>query len=71
MLYSGRVDHWYNIFPQNWNLRISDVAVTDGGEYLCQTSHHPPATLIVQLKVYGTQKNLHSNIDFSIIIAND
>ena len=65
MLYSGRVDHYYNIFPQNWNLRISDVAVTDGGEYLCQTSHHPPATLIVHLKVYGTQKKLNSNTDFS------
>ena len=24
--------------------------------FICQTSHHPPATLIVQLKVYGTQK---------------
>jgi hypothetical protein len=38
---------------RNWNLRIHKVKLRDNGTYLCQTSHHPPASLLVRLAVYG------------------
>ena len=40
-------------YLQNWSLQIRGVLPGDGGQYLCQTSHHPPHYIILQLQVYG------------------
>lgn len=37
---------------QNWSLQIRGVQVQDGGQYLCQTSEHPPTSIIVKLEVF-------------------
>ena len=37
---------------QNWSLQIRGVHIDDAGEYLCQTSQHPPSSVMVRLAVY-------------------
>ena len=36
---------------QNWSLQIRSVHIDDAGEYLCQTSQHPPSSVMVRLAV--------------------
>ena len=36
---------------QNWSLQIRGVHIDDAGEYLCQTSQHPPSSVMVRLAV--------------------
>ena len=38
---------------QNWELTISRVDLSDGGEYLCQATTHPPLAIITHLDVVG------------------
>jgi len=40
------------VLSMNWSLQIRQVRPEDGGEYVCQTSQHPPSNHLVQLKVY-------------------
>ena len=47
------------IFIENWSLQIRGVTLSDGGEYLCQTSQHPPENILVHLTVYG--KKIYSS----------
>jgi len=35
----------------NWNLRIRNVELDDGGMYECQATTHPPQSIFVQLRV--------------------
>ena len=38
---------------QNWNLRIRNVEMEDGGQYECQATTHPPQSIFVNLRVVG------------------
>ena len=38
---------------QNWNLRIRNVELSDGGMYECQATTHPPQSIFVNLRVVG------------------
>ena len=41
---------------QNWELTISRVELSDGGEYLCQASTHPPLAITTHLDVVGRRE---------------
>lgn len=39
------------VLSMNWSLQIRGVHIDDAGEYLCQTSQHPPSSVMVRLAV--------------------
>ena len=41
---------------QNWELTISRVELSDGGEYLCQATTHPPLAITTHLDVVGRRE---------------
>lgn len=63
------------MFCQNWSLHLRTALLSDGGEYLCQTSSHPPNSLLVRLTVYqatadivgGKEKVFRANTDVAIV----
>ena len=69
------IDNIVTISYQNWSLQIKLARQTDGGDYLCQTSHHPPSSLLVTLAVYqatadivgGKEKVFRANTDVTIV----
>lgn len=38
-------------YPNNWRLSMNPVKRSDGGNYMCQISTHPPRTIYTNLTV--------------------
>ena len=54
---------------QNWELTISRVELSDGGEYLCRATTHPPLAIITHLDVVGRRGGTQNFNAFTTIQA--